>query len=68
MDKLTNAKNVDKLRPKFVLNCGRIFRVEGEDVAHYDDGVQQDQQPHDEDVSQGRVKVTQQLRHWSVKV
>ena len=38
MDKLTNAKNVDKLRPKFVLNCGRIFRVEGEDVAHYDDG------------------------------
>ena len=47
----TGGPNVDKESPELILDSCRVFRVEREDVADDDDGVQDDKQPHDDDVA-----------------
>ena len=48
---VTGGPNVDKESPELILDSCRVFRVEREDVADDDDGVQDNEQPHDDDVA-----------------
>ena len=64
----TGGPNVDKESPELILDSCRVFRVEREDVADDDDGVQDDEHPHDDDVAKRWVQVANQLRQGTIEV